>query len=140
MMVQERPAKNRPRPRPSSRRALLGRVSRATWALLLATLLASSSPAQEVSEPPRAEPAPQNPSLEIYDKFAHEVSRHFYDKQFGGVDWATLVAEQRQVAEHTPPGRPLRVLMRSLLARLGNSHATVVHADVHRVVFHFSAQ
>jgi carboxyl-terminal processing protease len=79
-------------------------------ALLLAAALAQTSPAWREAQ------------LQSFDLAWSTINDTYYDREFGGVDWAAARAELRPRVEGAASADAAREVIRELLGRMGRSH------------------
>ena len=64
----------------------------------------------------------RGPALAAFDDVWETINETFYDRSFGGVDWAATRRELRPRAEAATSADGVRAVIREMLARLGRSH------------------
>lgn len=74
--------------------------------------------------------------LDIFDACWETVRTRFYDSQLHNVDWFDVRQRYRPRAARTEPGRPMRNLLREMVAELQASHMTILHPEVYRSLSH----
>src|SRR5215218_9244777 len=99
-------------------------------ALALATLVACASPSR-----PGARPAPANPAADLvpaatalatFDSAWTRIRDSHYDTTMRGVDWPAVRTQLRPRAAQARTMGELRIVLRDMLGRLGESHYAII--------------
>jgi carboxyl-terminal processing protease len=68
-------------------------------------------------------------TLAAFDEIWQTIDETFYDRSFGGLDWAAVRTELRPKVETASSPDAARDVMRSMLARLGQSHFLLISSS-----------
>jgi carboxyl-terminal processing protease len=103
--------------------------------IIAAALLFAASPCDAVSLTRQTALAVQtgyDPQIGLasFDSAWMRIQATHYDPAFNGIDWAGVRGELRPAAERASTNAELRAVIRDMLARLGESHYTLIPADV----------
>ena len=73
-------------------------------------------------------------TLATFDVCWDQLRLRFFDRSMLGVNWLEIRRRYRPRAAACAPGKPLRSLLREMVAELGTSHTTILHADVYESI------
>jgi carboxyl-terminal processing protease len=97
-----------------------GRPARNLAALIAAAAAIAAAPAGQ---------SWRGPALASFDEAWQAIHDTYYDPTFGGLDWAGVRAELRPRAAAAASPDAVRSVIRDMLARLGQSHFTLIASD-----------
>ena len=99
-------------------------------ALTLATLAACASPSRPGARPapanPAADPVPAATALATFDTAWTRIRDSHYDTTMRGVDWPAVRTQLRPRAAQARTMGELRIVLRDMLGRLGESHYVII--------------
>lgn len=95
-------------------------------ALLFVCLFQAHSPAgAEGSNPALVSTETREGRLAVFDDVWSTINERYYDSQFHGLDWNLQRLNFRDAAAEAPSGRELYLVLRRMIASLGDSHTRI---------------
>ena len=109
---------------------MIEKLASLRWPILVATIALLAATICGCKTQPRTKPPMASTNaLATFDSVWRLISETHYDTNYGGVDWNAIRDEFRPKAANAKSDRETRIILQTMLNRLGMSHTAVIPAS-----------